>query len=136
MAFARALVLLVDDDPTAHFLQRRYISKVCGPEAEIISVTSGMDAIQLLGQRYIDGERIPSHLFLDLQMPNMDGFEFLAAFERLPEPVRESIRVYVVTSSNNPDDHERAREFAPVRDIIDKGEVAKRIPELELCNGV
>ena len=136
MAYARPLVLLVDDDPTAHFLHRRHISKVCGPNAEVLGVYSGREAIEALGGRYLEGERLPTHLFLDLQMPNMNGFEFLGAFERLPEPVRDSIRIYVVTSSRNPDDHQRAEAFACVRGIIDKGEVAERIPEIELCRGV
>lgn len=136
MAYARSLVLLVDDDPNAHFLHRRQIERVCGGETDVLGATSGLDAIQILGQRYIDGERIPTHLFLDLQMPNMNGFEFLDAFQRLPEPVRDTVRVYVVTSSRNPDDHCRAREFNSVRDIIDKGQVAERIHDLELCNGV
>lgn len=136
MAYARSLVLLVDDDPDAHFLHRRQIERICKSDTEVMGATSGLDAIQILGQRYIDGDRIPSHLFLDLQMPNMDGFEFLEAFGRLPEPVRESTRIYVVTSSRNPDDHDRARTYPTVRDIIDKGQVASRIHDFELCNGV
>ena len=136
MAYARSLVLIVDDDPDAHFLHRRQIERACGGHPEVLGATTGLDAIQLLGQRYIDGERIPSHLFLDLQMPNMDGFEFLEAFQRLPEPVRDSVRVYVVTCSRDPDDHCRVREFDTVRDIVDKGRVGERIRDFELCNGV
>ena len=136
MAYARSLVLLVDDDPQAHFLHRRQIEKVCKGETEILTATSGLEAIQILGDRYVVGKRIPSHIFLDLQMPQMNGFEFLKAFESLPEPVRNTVAMYVVTSSRNPDDHTRARSFGTVRDVIDKGEVASRIRDMALCNGI
>ncbi|GGC12580.1 hypothetical protein GCM10011325_44310 [Dyadobacter sediminis] len=48
-------------------------------------------------------------ILLDLQMPDMDGFEFIKGFEALPDTIRKKIKIFMVTSSMDPQHIEQAR---------------------------
>ncbi|KAA6441838.1 response regulator [Dyadobacter flavalbus] len=48
-------------------------------------------------------------ILLDLQMPDMDGFEFIEGFETLPETIRNKIKIFMITSSMDPQHIEQAK---------------------------
>jgi CheY-like chemotaxis protein len=65
-------------------------------------------------------EDIPEVIFLDLNMPIMDGWEFIERFKKIKNKFNKNIELYVVSSSINPIDINRAKAFNEVNDYIKK----------------
>lgn len=103
-------ILLVDDDRVANFLSEKIIAAM-GIAEEVFSVTNGREALNVLSQSHTDQKALPDVIILDLNMPIMDGFEFIRAFQKLNIPQKEQMIIIVVTSSNNPEDIERAKSY-------------------------
>ena len=100
-------VLLVDDEPSTHFLHKRVIGKAA-PRAMTISVMNGRDAIEYMRRARRNGEACPTHIWLDLQMPHLDGWSFLEEYVTLNDEATCRPSVTIVTSSPNPNDKMRA----------------------------
>jgi CheY-like chemotaxis protein len=94
-------VLLVDDDPIFHFLNSKMIS-VANISCDVKSVHDGRQAIQLLQEGYL-----PQFIFLDLDMPHMNGFQFIEAFNKLTMAGKENITIVVLTSSETIEEQNR-----------------------------
>lgn len=93
-------VLLVDDDSIAHFLCEKALAAL-GIARNIYKALNGKEALQIM-KSYCEGLiTIPDLIFLDLHMPEMDGFEFMTAFNRMDCIDRSKIKVAVFTSSVN-----------------------------------
>ncbi|MFW5700627.1 MAG: response regulator [Cyclobacteriaceae bacterium] len=104
MAFFKK-VLLVDDDDIANILHAKTLKKHNFCE-EIGTAENGEVALEA-----IKNPPLPNILFLDLKMPNMDGFDFLSRFESLPEDITSEIAVFVLTSSISKIDYEKVKQF-------------------------
>lgn len=103
-------ILIVDDDRIANFLSEKIIS-VMGIANTIQSVTNGKEALDVLNRYHDDPLLLPNVIILDLNMPIMDGFQFIETFKELELAGKEKILIIVVTSSNNPGDIAKAAAF-------------------------
>jgi CheY-like chemotaxis protein len=104
-------VLLVDDDRPTNFLHKRVIEKT-GLAVEVQSLTSASEALDFLTAtgKYASTPQLtrPGIIFLDINMPGMNGWEFMEAYRHLSESQKASIIVIMLTTSLNVDDRERA----------------------------
>ncbi len=94
------LVMLVDDNETDNFITKRIIEVTKFAE-KIIVQNSGKNALEYLEANHTIPENIPELIFLDINMPIVDGFVFLIEFEALPESIREKCRIAILSSSSN-----------------------------------
>lgn len=102
-------VLLVDDNDADNYLHRLIIREA-GVAEDIVDQPDGVDAIDYLKALHDQNDADPPELiFLDINMPRMNGWEFLEAYEQLPEPLRQAVVVIMLTTSIFPDDQERAQ---------------------------
>lgn len=99
-------VLLVDDDSINNFINERLIKKIDLTEEVNISL-NGKEALEYLLKRSSEGKNVPELILLDINMPVMDGFEFLDSFQKLELPNKNSIIIVMLTTSTNPSDTER-----------------------------
>lgn len=117
MAIKINKTLLIDDSDIDLFIQRRFL-EVYNFSNQLISYKSATEALNWL--RNINGQDPPEIIFLDLNMPEVDGFGFLKSFETLPEKIRNTARIVVLTSSNSSKDRELAFENKNVIQFITK----------------
>lgn len=117
MAMKVNKTLLIDDSDIDLFIQRRFL-EVYNFSHQLVSYKSAADALNWL--RNIDGQEPPDIIFLDLNMPEVDGFAFLKGFESLPQKVQSKARIVVLTSSNSLSDREQAFENKNVIQFITK----------------
>jgi CheY-like chemotaxis protein len=101
-------VLLVDDDSIANFLNTKTLERM-GYANQIDTALNGQEALSLFNEYYQGTRQLPDLILLDINMPIMDGFEFLEAFRKLRLPRIEEVRVVIVTTSSHPNDLLRAK---------------------------
>ena len=111
--------LLVDDDPTTNYLNRKLLEKLEVTEQVLVAI-NGEEALQVLMEQCAEASRsCPALVFLDINMPQMNGFEFLSAYEQLPLTQRGAIVVVMLTTSLHPQDLKRLQQF-PVAAFLSK----------------
>lgn len=104
------IVLLVDDEPVFNFIAESHIKRI-DPSSEVFSVFNGKEAIDLLNTAFMGQVKIPTHIFLDINMPVMDGMSFLAEYQKLSHALTAGIKIVILTTSNNPLDKARAQSY-------------------------
>lgn len=112
-------ILLVDDDEATNFLNRMVIEEVdCTYRVEIMQ--SAKDALNYLTNASNGGYPRPDLVFLDINMPAMDGWEFLEKYHQLSDNQKAKIVVVMLTTSDNPEDQLKARKFTGVSGFRNK----------------
>src|SRR5579859_5440988 len=97
-------VLLIDDDKICNFLCVKML-ELTGFSENVRTALNGSEALVMLN------DYNPDIILLDLDMPIMNGFGFLAAFEELVYPEKEKVKIIILTSSNNPNDIAKAKKL-------------------------
>lgn len=95
---------IVDDDPITVFGIRKMLNLVVECET-IEAYKNGKIAFDSLRKKYLEDQDIPEVIFLDINMPIMDGWQFLEEFLKLP--IKKRIRINIVTSSIDPYDKKK-----------------------------
>lgn len=109
--------VLIDDSDIDLFIQRRFL-EVYNFSEQLVLYRSAEEALNWL--RKLNGEAPPDVIFLDLNMPDIDGFSFLENFDLLPDRIREKSKIVVLTSSNNKKDKDQVFENQNVIQFITK----------------
>ncbi len=94
------LVMLVDDNDTDNFISRRII-EITRFADNVIIKNSGKSALEYLEQNKTNNEQIPDIIFLDINMPIVDGFVFLYEFEKFEDQLKDKCKVVILSSSDN-----------------------------------
>ena len=122
-------VLLVEDDDTTNFYNQ-FIIERSQLATQVSVVTNGLEALQYL-QRAGEGKAFPPDLILlDINMPVMDGFEFIEKYEQLPNEWKSKILVVMLTTSLHPADIERAKGHASIAEYFYKPLLEQNLSEL------
>lgn len=101
-------ILLIDDDNSTNFIHRKILEKAQLSE-EIVVALNGQEAMDYLSGKYSQ----PDLILLDINMPLMDGWEFLNAYKSL-EKKNDTIIIVMLTTSLNPDDKLRAETIPEI----------------------
>jgi CheY-like chemotaxis protein len=117
-------VLLVDDDSTNNFLNERLLRGLAVAD-HIVVATNGQEALNVLHQT-AGSTQAPTLILLDIQMPIMNGIEFLEAYQLLPPAQREATTVVVLTTSMDTRDLSRL-DALPAAGRINKPLTAEKI---------
>jgi CheY-like chemotaxis protein len=99
-------VLLVDDDDVANHLHLQLINKH-NIAREVFVQTNGKKAFDFIKKRYYSGKSLPSLIILDIDMPVLDGFDFLSCLLKSDLLAVKNIPVAILTNSSNPEDINR-----------------------------
>jgi len=112
-------VLLVDDDPTINFVHKLFLTE-WGITDQIYTAANGQEALEFLEQNEEFGQHPPSMILLDINMPVMNGFEFLEAYEGLPDKKKASVVMAMLTTSLHEKDREKASKFVNLDSYMSK----------------
>jgi CheY-like chemotaxis protein len=123
-------ILLIDDDEPTNFLNSMVIEEVdCAERVE--TMQNAREALKYLTNASPNGNYPrPDLVFLDINMPAMDGWEFLEKYHQLPEEQQAKIIMVMLTTSFNPEDELKARGIAGIAGFWNKpltAEILKHI---------
>ena len=94
------LVMLVDDNETDNFISKRII-EITKFASRVEVKNSGKSALDYLEANQNSPELLPNLIFLDINMPIVDGFVFLYEFEKFNDTVKDKCKVIILSSSDN-----------------------------------
>ncbi len=111
--------MLVDDNPDDNFYHEREIKKY-DPSIVVTSKPSGKEALDYLRSINEGSNLQPDLIFLDINMPGMNGWDFLKEFDLLDKKIQSSCLIVMLTSSDDPADLKRVRSWSFVSGFITK----------------
>ena len=128
-------ILLVDDDEINNFYNESLLKDDLRFKGDIHACLHGKDALDYLkneGSYVENGTKYPKPdlILLDINMPIMNGFEFLDQYKSLPEEFKAKIVIYMLTSSLNAQDKVRASEYPDLTEYIRKPLNAKELEKI------
>ncbi|WP_306014532.1 MULTISPECIES: response regulator [unclassified Allomuricauda] len=122
-------VFVVDDDDIYQFTIKVTLRSI--PAVQSTSTfADGAEALEYIVVHQNEQDKLPDIIFLDINMPVMDGFQFMEEFAELLPSLKKSIKVYMVSSSMDPKDIKKAKRFEEISDYLIKPLNSKDIKEI------
>jgi CheY-like chemotaxis protein len=123
------IVALVDDDKIFQLTASKTIRALQLTD-QILQFHNGEDALQFLSENSRNEDSLPDYIFLDINMPLVDGWMFLQDFAEIKQNLPKSISIYMVSSSIDPRDVNRAKNIQDVTDYVVKPVTKEKFLEL------
>lgn len=120
-------VCIIDDDPIFVFGIQRFM-KYAQLGDDFVHFPNGQAALEGLEEMLGKGDKYPDLIMVDLNMPVMDGWQFLDAFSNLD--ANKQPLVFIVSSSIDPSDLRKAKNYPLVKEFVVKPLTAQKLKEL------
>jgi CheY-like chemotaxis protein len=127
-------VMLIDDNEIDNLINQKMIEAASITE-NIYTHTGAKSAIEFLRnveQLAVVDQVLPDVIFLDIDMPLMDGFQFLEEFDKLSSTIKKKCKIVMLTSSINPQDFSRSKKYDNVKLYLNKPLSHDNIVKLEV----
>ncbi len=108
------LTYIIDDDKIFVFVLKKIILKNENFN-EVLDFKNGEEVLKILSDK---SNTFPNIILLDINMPVIDGWQFLEQIEKLPN--KEKLNVFIMSSSIDTNDIEKSKSFSTVKDFISK----------------
>jgi CheY-like chemotaxis protein len=122
-------VMLVDDNPNDNFFHTREIKKH-DPSTIVITMENGPAALEYLKANHSPGYLLPDIIFLDINMPGMNGWEFLVEYHKLEKALHSGMIIVMLTTSEGMEEAERAIAWKLITDFCTKPLTKEKIGEI------
>lgn len=119
MEYKYKKVMVVDDNEIDLYIAEMLMGTT-GFAEKVICVSSAREALAYLKPLHADPEALPQFIFLDINMPEMTGFDFLNEYQHLPENIRKKCIIMMLTTSLDEDDRMQAERNQFVRKFLNK----------------
>jgi two-component SAPR family response regulator len=112
-------IIVVDDDSVNNLICRKVIKNVF-PEAVVLTFTNPETALTYIKSIYFDSCGKATILLLDINMPILSGWDFLEEFENFDTSIKRQLKIYMLSSSTDREDKNRADKDRNVYGYIEK----------------
>jgi CheY-like chemotaxis protein len=112
-------ICIVDDDEVYKFFVKKII-EIKGLADNVLTFPDGEEAFNYIKENKGNPDLLPDIIFLDINMPIMDGFLFMEEYTKLKHEINKEIAIYMVTSSIDIIDLERSKKYTEITDFITK----------------
>ncbi len=123
------LIGIIDDDEVYQFTLTRIIKHHKLAE-RVLSFSDGEIALQFLTDNITTKENIPDVIFLDSNMPIMNGWQFIEEYANLETEIKKKVFIFMVSSLVNPAEVERARKINQISDYVIKPSRLEEVKEI------
>ncbi|MFP5078937.1 response regulator [Pedobacter sp. JCM 36344] len=127
MMASKINLLVIDDDDINIFIIKKIVAKT-GYNVEMVSKNNGQLAIDYLATLKDDPEKFPDLMLIDINMPVLNGWEFLKAYDELDSKLKSDM--YMLSSSVYENDIEKAKTYKTIKGFISKPLSIERLSEL------
>lgn len=126
-------IFIIDDDEMYQMVLRRTIGKI-NKGIEICSYWDGEEALNAVMNMFENNEKKPALVFLDINMPVLDGWQFLEELEKYKPDVREHLNIYMISTSLDSNDRQKALQNKNVKELLTKPLSIQTLKDLT-CGG-
>jgi len=123
------IACVIDDDGIYQFYMKKIINSL-NVVKKILSFGDGEEAIQFFSENVSNHETLPNVVFLDINMPIMDGWQFIEAYILLKPRIGKKIIIYMVSSSTDQRDIDQAKRISEISDYLIKPVTQEQMKEL------
>jgi len=123
---------IIDDDEIYLFSVKKVI-EVNNLSDKVLEFKNGQDALNFFREYCNDHDALPDVIFLDINMPVMNGWEFIEEFRKIRPSITKDILLYIVSSSVDKTDVDKAKSLPTVNDYITKPITATQLKNIYSC---
>lgn len=127
--YAHKTAIIVDDSKVDRFLSAAVIKSYAFAE-KVESFSCVSDGLSYLKTLDMSSSSFPLVIFLDLNMPELDGFDFLDGFLKMPESFRKQCHIIMVSSTTSKTDLDRVTKYSAIRRFYSKPLSIKMLSEI------
>lgn len=120
-------LLVIDDDDINIFIIKKIVEKT-GLDINMVSKGNGQQAIDYIKESISNPEHFPNLILIDINMPIMNGWEFIEAYQTLN--IQQNVDMYILSSSVYENDIEKTKSYTSVKGFISKPLSIERLKEL------
>lgn len=114
-------ICLIDDDEVYRFVMRKIVNGLNNEKVKkVLSFGDGEEALSFITNNISNSFELPNMILLDINMPIMDGWQFMEEYIKLKPRIGKKIVIYMVSSSNDEQDIERAKKISEISDYLIK----------------
>jgi CheY-like chemotaxis protein len=122
-------VMLVEDDPITLLICEKIMS-INNFASSIVTCTNGQEAIDAIVKIHQEHQPLPDIILLDLNMPVMNGWQFLEWYSKWAASQSHTPEVYILSSTIDPGDYQKASEYSCVKKFLAKPLTAEHLKTL------
>ena len=112
------LVWIIDDDDISKYVMKRNLRKLS--VTNVFEFPDSVKPLEILSDNFESTNELPDIILLDLNMPFLNGFQFVEEFKVANEKIKKDIQIYILTSSISSEDVDRAKSFPEISEYFIK----------------
>lgn len=112
------LIWIIDDDDISKYVMKRNLRQLS--VTNVIEFPDSTQPLKILSDNFDSTDKLPDVILLDLNMPILNGFQFMEEFKVANEKIKKDIQIYMLTSSLSSEDLDRAKLFPEILEYFVK----------------